>query len=209
MPNDNYHKEEIHIRVKRRHDSFIKMVNNVPGAVFQRTISADGTWKYPFMSAGVKDLYGISAQCFLEDGSVTRAVTHPDDWEWFAELVARAGRELTPVMTEFRILRPNGEIRWLRHRSSPRPGPDGGMVWDCYESDITARRDAEVALEENTIQLRTILDSALDAIIAADEDGRIVLFNKCAESIFQYSENELLNRNVSVLMTPEDAGARR
>lgn len=52
----------------------------------------------------------------------------------------------------------------------------------------------------NAAQVRSILDSAVDGIITINEDGVILSFNPSAEQMFGYSEEEVIGKNVSVLM---------
>lgn len=55
-------------------------------------------------------------------------------------------------------------------------------------------------LRENEERTRTILNTAVNGIITIDEEIKIIFVNKSAERIFGYSENELLGKNVSILM---------
>ncbi len=73
--------------------------------------------------------------------------------------------------------------------------------------DITERKRAENALRESEERFRTVAQSANDAVIVADDSGTIVTWNKGAEKIFLYSEQEALGQPVSILM-PEPYRSR-
>ena len=60
--------------------------------------------------------------------------------------------------------------------------------------------DAVRSIQLSEARWQAILDSARDAIISIDEDGRITLFNTMAEQIFGYTAAEVLGHNVSMLM---------
>ncbi|HBK80213.1 MAG TPA: PAS domain S-box protein, partial [Nitrospinae bacterium] len=55
-------------------------------------------------------------------------------------------------------------------------------------------------LEVSEGRLRSILDSAQDAIITIDREGFITLFNKGAEKMFGYETPEIVGRNINILM---------
>ena len=65
--------------------------------------------------------------------------------------------------------------------------------------DITARKRLQQALKESEERYRTFVETAKSAIIAVDEQGRIILFNPAAENIFGYKKETLLNREFSLL----------
>jgi PAS domain S-box-containing protein len=62
------------------------------------------------------------------------------------------------------------------------------------------QREAEAALREREARLRSILETAPEAIVTIGEDGRIESFSSSAEILFGYAAEELIGRNVSVLM---------
>lgn len=52
----------------------------------------------------------------------------------------------------------------------------------------------------NTSNIKGILDTTIDAIIAINEQKQIIAFNRAAEHIFGYSKDEVFGRNVNMLM---------
>jgi PAS domain S-box-containing protein len=65
------------------------------------------------------------------------------------------------------------------------------------------RKRAVKALRESEERLRTVIEASLDAIIAVNVEGRLVLFNGAAQELFQYSEEEALNQPVEILLREE------
>lgn len=67
--------------------------------------------------------------------------------------------------------------------------------------EMTARSRAnEEALHESLGHIRAIIDNVIDGIITIDARGTIVSFNKAAEQIFGYLAEDVVGRNVSLLM---------
>ncbi|MGF7206559.1 PAS domain S-box-containing protein [Skermanella aerolata] len=69
--------------------------------------------------------------------------------------------------------------------------------------DITGRHAAETALRDSETLKRSILDSALDAIVTVDDDGRIVEFNRAAELLTGRSRSDMLGEDMAGLLVPE------
>jgi len=60
--------------------------------------------------------------------------------------------------------------------------------------DITATRQLEKRLNESFDFQASLIKSAMDSIIAADQDGIITLFNPSAEKLFNYDAAEVINQ---------------
>ncbi|MGE4559029.1 MAG: PAS domain S-box protein, partial [Desulfobulbus sp.] len=71
-------------------------------------------------------------------------------------------------------------------------------VWQ----DITERKKRERALEESQQRLKTITDSALDAILMIDSKGAVTYWNPAAERMLGYRADEALGKNLHRLLAP-------
>jgi PAS domain S-box-containing protein len=83
-------------------------------------------------------------------------------------------------------------------RLFPLPGQSVEAVFE----NVTERRLAEEAQLEGQARKSAILDSALDAIVTIDHDGRVFEWNRAAEGIFGYRRFEILGRELALMVFP-------
>jgi PAS domain S-box-containing protein len=74
--------------------------------------------------------------------------------------------------------------------------------------DITAQKQHETALRESEEKFRSISASALDAIIMIEPAGRISFWNRAAEQIFGYPEDEILGKDLHATLSPNTTNNR-
>lgn len=67
------------------------------------------------------------------------------------------------------------------------------------EKDVAALTSAD-----RDALFRTVIETAADGVVAADAQGRLLLFNPAAEQLFGYAPEEILGRNIGMLMPEPD-----
>jgi two-component system NtrC family sensor kinase len=78
---------------------------------------------------------------------------------------------------------------------------------ELLKQEIAERERAEVALRSSERLYRQLTEGTRDAIVVADKDSRITLFNPAAQETFGYTEAEVLGEPLAVLMPPEVAAS--
>jgi PAS domain S-box-containing protein len=135
------------------------IANSVPGTVFQLRVAPDGSRAYTFMSDGILQLRGISADDATRDYGLLWQQVLDDDKPGLDQGVRHAVATLEPMAHEFRIRRPDGEVRWLQVGSVPRAEPDGAVILNSYWIDVTQHHE----LEDELAQAKEDADAANQA----------------------------------------------
>jgi two-component system sensor kinase FixL len=70
----------------------------------------------------------------------------------------------------------------------------------AFRLTLAAANQAQTALMEGEMHLQSVLDTVPDAMIVIDGQARMQSFSAAAERLFGYSRDEVVGRNVSMLM---------
>lgn len=103
---------------------------------------------------------------------------------------------------------PDGERRYFDRRVSPLRDASGTIVGGLVRvRDVTARRVAELTLQEREGLFRSVVENTTDAIGIVDASGRLHYANPALVRIGGYTEAELRGRSVLELVHPDDLAA--
>lgn len=166
-------------------------------------IAQIGDWVYDFQtgrlewSREVYSIFGLARQEF--DGTLNGFLqrVHPADLESFRRLRDRTQRNGEILDYEHRIIRPDGEIRYVHERAEILLDTDGRPLRRMGTvQDITDRRLAELKIAEQA----ALLDQANDAILVQNLDGTICYWNKSAERIFGWRADNVLGEKAQDML---------
>jgi PAS domain S-box-containing protein len=150
----------------------------------------DNQMRYVAASRRWLDDYGFAGQDLRGRSHYDLFPEIPERWK---EIHRRCLAGAVEREDEDPFVRPDGRTQWIRWEVRPwyaASGVTGGII--IFSEDITARRETELALRESKERLDAIVNSAMDAIISADNDQRIIQFNGAAERMFGCSAQETL-----------------
>jgi len=130
--------------------------------------------------------FGVDSETYVEraDEFLQRYV-YVEDRELVSEAVRDAKKNQGLYEGEFRLVWPDGTLRWvtakgeIQYSSRGEPERMLGMA-----VDMTERKQLQTELRESQDRIVSIVASAMDAIIAVDETDKILLFNGAAEKMF-------------------------
>jgi PAS domain S-box-containing protein len=170
-----------------------KMSSQLPGMVYQYRRRPDGTTHFPYVSDGIRQIFGVSPESVRENSQAAFALVHPDDALRVREAINRSAEQLTHWRDEFRVRQEDGQVRWVLGNAAPEAEPDGSVLWHGFATDVTQRRVALQTIADARTLLQSVLDAATEAaIIATDVNGLITVFNTGAERMLQYQASEMV-----------------
>jgi PAS domain S-box-containing protein len=177
---------------------------------FAMETSNSGAWDMDLESNAVvrsqmhDKIYGYSEM--LPEWSYDVFLSHvlPEDRVMVDTVFKRAIQAKSSWSFEYRIKRPDGEIRWLwsagRHKFDTQ-----GIAHRIIgiTQDITERKNVEESLSETRNYLESLFDYANAPIIVWDPDFKITRFNHAFENMTGYRAGEIVGKKLSVLFPPE------
>src|SRR5262245_61210437 len=162
-------------------DRFRQLAENIR-EIFWTADAKDG--RVIYVSPGYEEVWGRTCQSLYGQPRSWLENIHPDDRDRVIENLGQRGRGMFAV-SEFRVVRPDGAVRWVRSRTFPVSDPDGGFsrITGLAE-DITERKRAEEGLVHERYLLHTLMDNLPDNIYFKDAASRFVRINKALATSF-------------------------
>jgi PAS domain S-box-containing protein len=126
---------------------------------------------------------------------------HPADRSRVQAAIDRLVASGTPMDLEFRVLRADGTVRHVHSAAEVADLGDhkvrrvvGSML------DVTDHRQTQETLVAREARLRSILETAPEAIITISSRGIVESFSTAAERLFGYTSEEVIGQNINMLM---------
>ncbi len=137
-------REQQQLRVRHAEARFRALIEQVPMAVY--TAGPGSLDDTTYMSPQVEHITGYPAERWLDDSTVWTDSLHPEDRDRAVAAVEEASRTAGPFRSEYRFIRPDGEVVWIHDEATPVTTIDGSPAgWLGIALDITERKSREGA----------------------------------------------------------------
>lgn len=170
-----------------------QIVNNIDGVFWLR--SADRL-DMLYVSPSIEPLFGISQQELYDNPNLFTDAVHQMDKERVKKALAEF-LETGAFNEEYRIVKPDGEIRWMVSNAFPVKNETGETVrFAGIVNDITKQKESEIAVKEHAQNLNALIEAMPDMIFIMHRDGTILeIYGPDAEKLIAPSD-QLIGKSI-------------
>ena len=160
----------------------------------------DAEARFLFVSPASREVFGLPPEGCV--GRLAWAFVHPDDVERtrreFSQWIS-SGSEAS-FRFENRQVDQAGTVRHLRWTVTRWKQDEGLVYLTSYARDISAEHRLASELRTSRAHFEAVLNGMLDPVVTISGEGTILSINRSGAAAFGWESDELLGKNVSVLM---------
>jgi PAS domain S-box-containing protein len=129
---------------------------------------------------------------------------HPDDRDYVQQTIDRATHQRTDFDIEYRLLRPDGSVKYLHVLARALESPSGDLEYVGAVTDITAAKQAEDKIRQSEMELRQILDFTPQLVAVMGLDNTRLYANQAVLDYYGLTHEEWRSRDPGSFVHPED-----
>jgi PAS domain S-box-containing protein len=156
-----------------------------------------------YVSPSFEDMWGRPEGRLYEDVDAYLDWIHPEDRDRVAPACSALVEEHEPLNMQYRIVRADGEVRWLDAQFEPVVAGGEKVRFAGVFRDITDQKRAEHQLRRSEETHREILDGARDSIFVLDEDGAFLTVNASTAEMLGRDRSDLIGRPITDVIDAE------
>jgi PAS domain S-box-containing protein len=138
---------------------FQRLATDMPGVVYRFHQNPDGSNYFSYVSPGSQTLWEISPEAACADADRVWRIVHPDDRDAFQQSLEAAIAHHQRWFHEHRIITPTGQQKWIQAVAKAQLKADGSYQWDGILIDVTARKEAEIALQASQERFQRLTEN--------------------------------------------------
>ncbi len=168
-------RKKMELALQQSEAKYRRLAENIPGIIYRYVVHPDGQDEFTYISPRFEEFYGVSTDALLENTAAIWDLIWLEDVKKLQDSIKFSQENLTPWLQQYRITKPQGEVRWMEGCSLPEKQPNGDVIWDGFMIDISERKQAEEALKQREAYLRMVVNNVPVILWATDQNGVFTL----------------------------------
>ncbi len=179
---------------------FKSLVENISGVYWVNNLD---TYETVYISPSYEAIWGRKCEDLYRNPSDFINAVHADDKEMLLEAYQNIAATLRTNIT-YRIIRPEGTIRWISVKTNVVAENDGTKLEYGYAEDITERKMVESELAESENRLKTILQNEPECVQVMDKYGHLLDMNPAGIAMIEADNLQMVKgkKIVSIIKEP-------
>ncbi|MBF0225248.1 MAG: PAS domain S-box protein [Desulfobacterales bacterium] len=189
-------------KLRESEEKFRQLADNIDEVFWIRDVNKE----IIYISPAYEKIWGRTCESLYKNSKSFLESAHPDDKERvFTAFINDNYTDGNNFNLEYRIIKPDGEIRWIWARTSPIKDCSGKIIRKAgIAEDITARKQAEQALNQSLENYKTIINTTTDGFWIIGSSGNFIDVNEAYCKLIGYSKKELLKKSIEDLEVLEN-----
>jgi PAS domain S-box-containing protein len=182
--------------------AWAELLKELPAAFYIDRVDGTSVW----VSPKIEELTGCTREEWSSGYDVWASRIHPDDRERVLELNRQFLRTGGPEGVEYRVMLPDGTLRWVHERSAfGHEGKTGESLIHGVIVDVTPERLSREVAERVGRLFQTLVEHSGEAVTIVDQRGMVVYQNPTMGRVVGRPPEWFTGRSPLELMPPEDA----
>lgn len=180
--------------ISRSEDRFRILADLTSDYVYSASITEDMQVTTDWVEGAFQQITGYAPEDIIGNPDIWWELMHPED-KARAVSVEQILDLRGPVVFDYRILRPDETVIWVRDHIKPVLSEQGTVVGlHGAVQDITERRRMEDSLLKEQEKLRGVIENSADGIAVIDEEAKVIEWSPAMEEITGISRKDAIGR---------------
>lgn len=180
-------------------EQFRQLTENIREVFWLKPLKID---QVIYLSPAYEEVWGRSCESVYERAMSWTEAIHQEDRDRVITAFEKQIWGEGDFNQEYRIVRPDGEVRWIRDRAFPIYNRSGevyrlaGIAEDITErqQSLSALQRLNEELQQSQQNLQAIIDNTTAVIYLKDSKGRFMLINRQFESLFHVTREQVIGK---------------
>ncbi|MEM6435232.1 MAG: PAS domain S-box protein, partial [Cyanobacteria bacterium P01_D01_bin.115] len=191
-------RRETEARLSESEQRYAALTDAVPVAILR----SDQAGHIIFLNERWSQLSGLTVEASLGKGWI--AALHPEDRDWVVAKTQAYVLQGVAFQHEYRLLRPDGQVVWVYEQTEVEHNADGQMMGHIGTlTDISDRKEAELALHQSEAKYSAVVDALPDLVIRMSREGVCLDFFATDNYKFLGNPQDYVGAHVADFFSPD------